>query len=84
MIVMLLWTYHVDCLIAALESVLYEREQYAILFVVAVEKRTDVTYVAELGTGKGNGRARSSSWDSTSPWISCRLALYSPSIGRTP
>jgi hypothetical protein len=54
MIVMLLRTYHVDGLIAALKTVLYERKQHAVLFVGAVKKRTDVTYVTQLGTGKGN------------------------------
>jgi hypothetical protein len=54
MIVMLSGIYHVDGLIAALKAVLYEWKQRAVLFVVAVEKRTDVTYVAELGAGKGN------------------------------
>ena len=48
------WIYHVDGLIATLKPVLYEWKQHAVLFVVAVEKRTDVTYVAELGAGKGN------------------------------
>jgi hypothetical protein len=56
MIVMLPWSYHVDGLIAARKPVLYEWKQHAVLFVVAVEKRTDVTYVAQLGTGKGNWR----------------------------
>jgi hypothetical protein len=54
MIVMLPRIYHVDGLIATLKPVLYEWKQHAILFVVAVEKRTDVTYVAELGASKGN------------------------------
>jgi hypothetical protein len=53
MIVMLPWIYHVDGFIATLKPVLYEWKQRAVLFVVAVEKRTDVTYVAELGAGKG-------------------------------
>jgi hypothetical protein len=54
MIVMLPRIYHVDGLIATLKPVLYEWKQHAVLFVVAVEKRTDMTYVAQLGTGKGN------------------------------
>jgi hypothetical protein len=58
MIVMLPWIYHVDGLIATLKPVLYEGKQHAVLFVVAVEKRTNVTYVAELGAGKGNWRHR--------------------------
>src|SRR6266446_6320678 len=56
MIVMLPWIYHVDGLIATLKAILYEWKQHAVLFVVAVEKRTDVTYFAQLGTGKGNWR----------------------------
>ena len=42
-------------LVATLESVLNERKQHAILFVVAIEKRADMTYFAERGAGKGNG-----------------------------
>jgi hypothetical protein len=56
MIVMLSGIYHVDGLIAALKAVLYEWKQRAVLFVVAVKKRADVTYVAQLGTGEGNWR----------------------------
>jgi hypothetical protein len=40
MIVMLPWTYNVDGLIATLKPVLYEWKQHAVLFVVAIEKRT--------------------------------------------
>jgi hypothetical protein len=54
MIVVLSWIYHVDGLIATLKPVLNEWKQHAVLFVVAVEKRTDMAYVAELGAGKGN------------------------------
>jgi len=54
MIVMLPWIDDVDGPIATLKPVLYEWKQHAVLFVVAVEKRTDVTYVAQMGTGKGN------------------------------
>jgi hypothetical protein len=43
-------------LVATLEPVLYERKQHAILFVVAVKKRANMTHFAELGAGKGNGR----------------------------
>jgi hypothetical protein len=48
--------YDVNCLVATFEAILYERKQHAVLFVVAIEKRADVTYVAQLGTGKGNWR----------------------------
>ena len=41
-------------LVATLESVLNEREEHAILFVVAIEKYADMTYFAELGACKGN------------------------------
>jgi hypothetical protein len=54
MIVTLPGIYYVNGLLAALKPVLYEWKQHAVLFVVAVEKRTDVTYLAQLGTGKGN------------------------------
>src|SRR5471032_2905503 len=54
MIVMLRWIHNVDGLIATLKPVLYEWKQHAVLFVFAVEKRTDVTDVAQMGTGKGN------------------------------
>src|SRR5580704_16267123 len=54
MVVILPLIYHVDGLIATLKPVLYERKQHAVPFVVAIEKRTDVTYVAQFRTGKGN------------------------------
>jgi hypothetical protein len=54
MIVILPLIYYVDRLIAALKPVFYERKQHAVLFVVAIEKRAHVTYVAQLGAGKGN------------------------------
>ena len=57
MTMMLYWTHNVDGLIPALKAVLYEWQQYAILFVVTVKKRTDVTYVAQLGTGKESAGA---------------------------
>jgi hypothetical protein len=56
MIVMLPWIYYVDGPIAALKPILYEWKQRAVLVVVGVKKCTDVTYVAQLGTGKGNWR----------------------------
>src|SRR6266446_3919210 len=54
MVVMLSWIYHVDGPIATLKPVLDEWKQHTVLFVFAIEKRTNVTYVAQLGTGKGN------------------------------
>ena len=48
------WIYHVDGLIATLKPVLYEGKQHTVLLVFAVEKRADVTYVAQLGTGEGD------------------------------
>src|ERR1700683_541089 len=44
----------VNSFVATLETIPNERKQYAILFVVAIEKCADMTYFAELGTGKGN------------------------------
>jgi hypothetical protein len=54
MIVMLLWIYDVDRLIATLKAVLYERKQHPVLFVGAIKKRANVTCLAERGTGKRN------------------------------
>jgi hypothetical protein len=54
MIVMFPRIYHMDSLIAALKPILYEWKQYVVLFVVTVEKRAHMTYVAELRAGKGN------------------------------
>ena len=54
MIVTLVRVDYVDRLIAAREAVLDERKQDAIFFLVAVEKRADVTRFAQLGAGKGN------------------------------
>src|SRR5208283_5470400 len=48
----------VDRLVAALEPVLNERQQHAIFLIVAIEKRADMTYFAELGAGKGNRCSR--------------------------
>ena len=45
----------VNRLVATFKSSLNEWEQYAIGFVVAVEKCTHMTRCAELGAGKGNG-----------------------------
>jgi hypothetical protein len=56
MIVMLRRIYDVNCLVATLEPVLYERQQHAILFVIAVKKRADMMYFAKLRAGKGNWR----------------------------
>src|SRR6202140_2016725 len=54
MIIMLRGTYDVNCLVATLEPILYKRQQYAILFVIAVKKCADMTYFVELRAGKGN------------------------------
>jgi hypothetical protein len=56
MIMMLRRIYDVNRLVATLEPVLYEWQQYAVLFVVAVKKRADMAYFAELRAGKGNWR----------------------------
>jgi hypothetical protein len=44
----------VNCLVTTLEPVTNERKQDAILFVVAIKKCADMTYIAELGAGQGN------------------------------
>jgi len=41
-------------LVATSEPVFNERKQHAILFLVAIKKCADVTYVAELGAGEGD------------------------------
>jgi hypothetical protein len=56
MVMMLIRINDVNRLVTTLEPVLNERKQHAILFVVAVEERTDMTYFVKLGTGKMNGR----------------------------
>ena len=56
MIMMLRGIYDVNCLVATLEPILYKRQQYAILFVIAVKKCADMTYSVELRAGKGNWR----------------------------
>ena len=57
MVVMLTRINHVNRLVATLEPVLDEGEQDAILFFFTIEKRADMTRVAELGSGKGDGRS---------------------------
>ena len=55
MVVPLIRINEVNRLVATLEPVLNERKQHAILFVGAIEERTDMTSCAKLGSGKGNG-----------------------------
>jgi hypothetical protein len=43
MIATLIWIHDMNRLVAALEPIFNERQQYAILLVIAVEKRADVT-----------------------------------------
>src|SRR6266481_4925995 len=74
MIMMLRRIYDVNCLVATFEAVLYERKQHAILFVVAVKKRADMTYFAELGASKGNWRSS----------LHGRFSLYGPRETGTP
>jgi hypothetical protein len=50
----LTWINDVNCLVAALEAILNEGKQYAVLFFVAVEECTDMTCFDELGAGKPN------------------------------
>src|ERR1700722_14752997 len=54
MVATLIRIHDVNRLVAALEPVLNERKQHAILFVVAIEKCADVTHFPELGAGQGN------------------------------
>jgi hypothetical protein len=46
----------VNRLVATLEAVLNEREQYPVLFLFTIEKCADMTSLAELGAGKRDGR----------------------------
>jgi hypothetical protein len=55
MVGVLIRIHDMDGFVATLEPVLYERKQYSVLFLVAIEKRADMTRFAELRTGKGNG-----------------------------
>jgi hypothetical protein len=54
MIMVLRGIYDVNCLVATLEPILYKRQQYAILFVIAVKKCADMTCFVELRAGKGD------------------------------
>lgn len=51
---MLAWINDVDGFVAALEAVLNERQQHAILFLITVEKRAHMTDISELGAGERN------------------------------
>src|SRR5215469_13760150 len=55
MILTLIRVNNVYRFIAALETILDKRKQYAVLLFFAVEKRADVTRFVELGSCKGNG-----------------------------
>src|SRR5690348_11643074 len=55
MVVALIRINHMNRPVATLEPVPNERKQHAILFVVGVEERTDMTCFAKLGAGKANG-----------------------------
>jgi hypothetical protein len=56
MVAMLIRIHDVNRLIAALEAVLNEWEQYPVLFLFTIEKCADMACFAELGAGKGDGR----------------------------
>jgi hypothetical protein len=45
----------VNGFVTGFQPVLYEWKQYAIFFLVVVEKRANVPRFAELGAGKRNG-----------------------------
>jgi hypothetical protein len=53
-VAMLIGIHDVNGSVASLEAVLNKRKQHAVFFVVAVEKRADMTYFAELRTGERN------------------------------
>jgi hypothetical protein len=55
MVVALLRVQNVNGFVAAFQPFLYEWKQNAIFFLIVVEKRANVTRLAELGSGKGNG-----------------------------
>jgi hypothetical protein len=55
MILTLIWIHNVDRFVATLESILYEWEQDAILFVRVVEESADMARFGELGTSERNG-----------------------------
>ncbi len=55
MVMPLIRIYDMNRFVARLEPVLDERKQDPILLVVAIEKRTDVTYLVELRACKMNG-----------------------------
>jgi hypothetical protein len=53
MVKMLIRINDVNRLVATLKSLFNERKQHAVLFLVVIEKRADMAYVAELAAGKG-------------------------------
>jgi hypothetical protein len=56
MVALLARIHDVNGLVAALEPVFDEREQYPVLFFLTVEKCADMARFAELGAGEGDGR----------------------------
>src|SRR5258708_12691064 len=56
----------VNRLVSPLEPIPNERQQHAILFVIAIEKRADMTCLAKLRSGQRDGR-RAFSHSSPSP-----------------
>src|SRR5215470_11399217 len=69
--------------IAALETILDKRKQYAILLFFAVEKRTDVTRFVELGACKRNGGRGLHKYSPPPPGQSGRPFSHSSIIRRT-
>jgi hypothetical protein len=74
MVLTLIRINHVNRLVATLEPILNERKQHAILFVVAVEERTNMTCFLELGASKGNWSRDRLRYASAS-WKSCNAGL---------
>jgi hypothetical protein len=52
---MLVWIDDMNRFVTAVKPVLDEWKQHTIRFVVAVEKRANMTSLAQLGSGEGNG-----------------------------
>src|SRR5438045_2752716 len=56
MVMVLIRINDVNRLVSTLEPIPNERQQHAILFFIAIEKRADMTCLAELRSSQGDGR----------------------------
>src|SRR4051812_12426387 len=54
MVAALIGIHEVNRFVATLEPILDERKQHAIFLILAVKERAHMTYLAELGSRKGN------------------------------